>query len=613
MDMLANIPLVDGPECETFGLSHNIDAYRQFAGPANLAGKRIISSEAGAVYGLVYQQSIPDLLWDLRRSFAGGVNQFILHGYPFSGNYGNTTWPGFVTFNYAFSEMYGPRQPAHEFSGEWLNWTGRTQYVLQSGVPKVDLAFWSKLTSYELVTTQYEPTDLLGAGFTYEYLSPDNLDLPEAYVANGTFAPERQAFKALIVRANASLTLSGVSHLIDYANEGLPLIFSGGLPTKISGHDQAGGENLTATLETLTDLDNVHVVPYEGLADSLLSLGITPRAAVSANGPLYTYWRDDANASTQYVFVYNDATDSPLGQGTIVGNISFETTGKPFLFDAWTGKKTALSAYQQSGTSTTVQLYLAGNQSVILAFETGDPSSDVSLHIESGVSPSSASGAVLSTNSEDSGSLVYLATYSTEAQTILLSDGTSTAIQPMPAPASTLTNWTLTIESWGPPADLYDAEAGPTKTNSTTPYSLTTLQPWSNISAALTNVSGLGYYHTTFDWSSSADNSTVVVSGAFLDLGAIIHTARLSINGQVVPPLDHAWARADIGAYLVEGTNVVDVVVSTPLGNGLRGIWGELVTSGRPAADIVPEPPEVMEYGLVGEVRLIPYRRDVLS
>lgn len=167
MDMLANIPLVNAPECETLAFSHNIDGYRQFAGPANLAGKRVISSECGANAAQVYQQTVPELLWDIKRSVAGGVNQFILHGFPVSGDYGETTWPGFTTFAYAFSEMHGPRQPAWDFYHEWLNWTARTQFVAQTGVPKIDLAFWQKSTdAYVTVTTQYAPLDLETAGMS---------------------------------------------------------------------------------------------------------------------------------------------------------------------------------------------------------------------------------------------------------------------------------------------------------------------------------------------------------------------------------------------------------------------------------------------------------------
>jgi hypothetical protein len=101
MDMLQNVPNVGGTECETLGFNHLIDGYRQYTGPANLAQKRLVSSECGAIHTLAYQQTLPDLLWDVKRSFAGSVTQFILHGYPFTGQYGNTTWPGWTTFDYA--------------------------------------------------------------------------------------------------------------------------------------------------------------------------------------------------------------------------------------------------------------------------------------------------------------------------------------------------------------------------------------------------------------------------------------------------------------------------------------------------------------------------------
>lgn len=164
MDMLANIPYVNAPECETLGFSQDIDSYRQFAGPANLAGKRVISNEAGAEMYEAYSQTISEILWSLKRAFAGSVNQFVLHGYPYSGNYPNTTWPGFTTFAYVFSNMHGPRQPAFRFYSDWLDWLSRTQYVTQTGIPKVDIAFWSKSTSYDSVPTVYYPSDLQEAG-----------------------------------------------------------------------------------------------------------------------------------------------------------------------------------------------------------------------------------------------------------------------------------------------------------------------------------------------------------------------------------------------------------------------------------------------------------------
>ncbi|GKZ38031.1 hypothetical protein AbraIFM66950_009945 [Aspergillus brasiliensis] len=592
MDMLANIPYVNGPECETLGFSENIDSYRQFAGPAHLAGKRIITNEAGAMIDSVYQESIPELLWTLKRSFAGSVNQFVLHGYPTSGNYGNTTWPGFTTFSYLFSEMHGPRQPAFAYYKDWLDWLSRTQFVEQTGIPKVDIAFWSKSTSYKTVPTIYSPVD-----FTER--SPDNFVLPGAYVSNGTFAPNQQAFKALVVRANETLTASGVAKLAEYAHSKLPIIFSGGLPSNFSGYNPEAARLAVNTIKNLTSLSNVHTVPYDNLAATLKSINILPRTSVSANRTWYTTWRHDTATLTEYVYVYNDAAGVPYGGGISSGSISFETTGTPFLYDAWTGNITALSIYKKSETHVTIPLTLAGNQSVIIGFH---KNSQPSLHLQN------TTDGVLSA-AGNSTSLAILRSFDQQSRNVYLSNGKSVTLAPMLTPTTTLGNWTLIVESWTAPSDIYNVELGPTRTNHT--FELPTLLPWNRVSASLTNVSGIGYYSTTFDWPPEATNDTV--SGAIIDLGPIVHTARVTVNGHMLSPGEITWAKWDIGHLLRRGQNKVEVVVSTPLGNVLRTYWDELETSGKLASAVVSSPPDVADYGLVAPVKIIPYREDQVA
>lgn len=160
------IPNVNAPECETLDFSSNVDAYRQFAGPANLAGKRVVSSECGANRGEAYRLTLPELLWDVKRSISGGVNNFIFHGLPYSGPYPNTTWPGFTTFDYSYSDMHGRHQPGWDYYSDQMNYVARTQYIAQSGVPKRDLAFWLKVTNWAAhqIFSEYQPNDLEDAG-----------------------------------------------------------------------------------------------------------------------------------------------------------------------------------------------------------------------------------------------------------------------------------------------------------------------------------------------------------------------------------------------------------------------------------------------------------------
>lgn len=164
MDMQASIPFVDVPECESLTFLDLIDSYRQFVGPANLARRNVISNELGAVRWSGFRYHLPELLFSANRGFAGGVNQYVLHGQAYSGNYYQTTWPGHVPFNYLFSEPWSPQEPVWEHGFEdALNYLARVQYIQQSGIPKVDVAIYNK-ESTTTIRTVYSSTDLIERG-----------------------------------------------------------------------------------------------------------------------------------------------------------------------------------------------------------------------------------------------------------------------------------------------------------------------------------------------------------------------------------------------------------------------------------------------------------------
>ncbi|RFU31735.1 hypothetical protein B7463_g4619, partial [Scytalidium lignicola] len=607
MDMLSNVPFVDVPECESLDFSDLIDGYRQYSGPANLAGRSVISSECGAVRGEAYTQTLPELLWHVKRSFAGGVNQFVFHGFPYSGNYGDTTWPVFTTFNYQYSTMHGPHQPAWDFYRDQIDFVARTNYILQSGTPKIDIAFWQKITTYPGHITQrtYQPTDLENAGYSYEYLSPDNFDLPSAKVQNNTLAPDYQGFKALVVRANDSLTIDGVSKLVEFAQAGLPVVFSGGIPISYLGTNDA--EALARSQQALNktaSLSNVHVTSsYDGLASTLAGISIQPATKLSTTVSWYTLYRRDSTAQIDYYYIYNDAIASPRGQGGSNTIVEFSSIGVPYEFNAWTGEQTPILTYQQTETSTSIHLTLAGNQSMIVAFlpkPLGPSSSYPKTHL------TEISDDILDVTALQNGSIL-LKVKSNSTGSIPSYTSENDAQKPLSsveivAPI-TLQNWTLTVEHWDPPSNLSNIENGTVKYNTT--YSVPTLVSWQAI-AGLENVSGRGYYNTTFTWPPTGSAETA--EGAIIDFGPVIHTLRVIINGKQIPPLDVTDAKADISDYLVHGQNTVEAVVATTLNNVLRTIWNNLQTSGTgPADPSGGPPPPASDYGLIGDVVVTPY------
>jgi len=160
---LSDVPFLDSPEAESLGFGDQLDAFRQITGPAHLSGSSTISIEVGGVSYAAYGQSIPDLLSRIKRSLAGGITMHIIHGSPYSGNYPNTTWPGYTGFEYQFTDMWSSNQPCWRHMKETLDYIGRNQYVLQLGVPKVDLAFYSYASPWR-PSTQYPSANLQDLG-----------------------------------------------------------------------------------------------------------------------------------------------------------------------------------------------------------------------------------------------------------------------------------------------------------------------------------------------------------------------------------------------------------------------------------------------------------------
>lgn len=369
------------------------------------------------------------------------------------------------------------------------------------------------------------------------------------------------------------MTVAGVDKLTQYAHEGLPIIISGGTPFNLSGYNISGSSYVKSALAALTELDNVHQVPADNLSASLQKLGLAPRTKVDADRIWYTYWREDEKAAKTYVFVYNDAWDSEFGLGKSNGSVTFETTGVPYFYDAWTGETSAISQFQQTDGCTTIHLSLAGNQSTIIGFHHNESASTFSQE-----SPTGGSGWSKPTK------------YSWPRYHHPGSD--------VAKAQSKLSNWTLVIESWTAPGDIYADQTLSAKSNST--WELSELKPWNEISESLFNVSGRGFYSTSFTWPLVSE----AAEGAVLDLGAIINTARVWVNGHQLPPLDPTHAVANISNYVKDGENEILVVVATTLGNAVRPHWSELRSSGTLA--LGPLPP-AQAYGLVSDVLVMQY------
>lgn len=411
----------------------------------------------------------------------------------------------------------------------------------------------------------------------------------------------------MVVRANDSLTIAGVAKLVEFAHAGLPIIFSGGMPQFYLGtNEKAAVLNSQRALNQTASLTNVHVTDaYDGLASTLAAIGIEPATSITTTGSWFTTQRSDPTTGVVYYYIYSDAMYSALGQGTSSGTIKFSSIGIPYEFDAWTGEQRPILTYTQSSNSTSIPMTLAGNQSTIIAFlpqHLGSSSQD-NMHL------TYISDDIIGTTALKNGSIALKVGPSSGNPSYSLMDNEIKTLNPVSASLITITNWTLVVEHWDPPSDLFNIEGGAVKHNTT--HSLQNLVSWQQISG-LQNVSGRGYYSASFQWppTSSSRAGTVKLDGAIIDFGPIVHTLRASINGNLLPPLDVTSAKIDIGPWLLQGKNIVEVAVATPLGNVLRPIWDQLQTSATGPTDPVGggPPPPILDYGMLKDVVITPYK-----
>ncbi|KAF4920545.1 hypothetical protein CGCVW01_v006823 [Colletotrichum viniferum] len=583
MDMEASIPFVDAPECESLQFHDNLDGYRQFSGPANLARKTAISNELGAVFGSAYRFTIPDLLFAMNRAVAGGVNQFVIHGQSYSGNYPQTTWPGYTAFRYYVSDLYSPKRPDWDHGLQaGLDYMGRVQHIQQTGVPRTDIAFYNKQTVTDPnMGTLYTYDDLILKGWSYNYLSPDNFALPQAYVRDNLLAPEDARYQALVVVGSQNLTSSGLLKLTEFAEAGLPIIIAGGSPGEYPTENKASnvGFSFDTSLQQLLNISSVYQVAEGEIAEKLEGLGLKPRVGVKTNGTWHTTWRQDSS------------------------ELIVQSRGIPYFFDAWTGAREPVLHYTTEGSTTTIPLTLAGNQTKIICF--------ADSCLEDVVTPefhfTKLSGNVLGYRADDQGIVVHAAA-SADPTTHTLSTGGKFCCSTDAASSFELTSWDLVLEHWEAPEDMYDAEVAAVKRNTT--HHLDGLVSWTEIPAA-TNTSGVGYYFANFTWPPNPSAETNASVGAYIQFSPALNPVTLEVNGARVHPLDPTNPVADISTYLVEGDNHVLAIVPSTMWNYLRSILGGIKNLGATpfgpgdtlSVDVIPK----TENGLVGVVNIVPY------
>ena len=605
---------VDIPETETLYGKDIIDFYRLQAGAVHMTDKEIFSIEAspelltnyGGWYILNrgngendasnYQQTWDGQLWHIQRAFAGGVNQVVFHGYSYNGQYdgeGNengyvagTQWPGFEGFGQnQWSNSWGERQPNWIHANSYTGFIGRNQMVLREGTAKMDLAimdlrYYETIDFYGASKVYNDSSALEHMGYTYDFISPAALELDNAVVTDGRLDAEGPAYKAIVLNNETTIPPAAANKLVEYAQAGLPVIFVKTVP---SANAYVGEDTVAQTMELLQTYDCVKVVAsVKDVPAVLAELGVQPDAQYSAN--LLNVHRSSEEG--EFYYLYNDAgaSDFPKAKTgkTVDTTVTLTGSGVPYALNAWTGEITPIASYTADADGVQVPVSLAANESTIIVL--AQPGW-CGIQMPNAVVTSDGVNAEFA---EQDGLIVKSG--SGEAQEITLSDGSHVTVDFGEAQAeTTLTGWNLTVESWSKGDTPTD-----TKKEIVAVGTLETMVPWNKLEG-LEKASGIGTYTTSFTLERGWEDGF----GAVLNLGDVVDTYKLTVNGQTVKA-NQINTSVDIGRYLVAGENTVIVETASTLLNA--------VLAANPADTRLPD-----EYGIVNEVTLTPYEWRVVS
>jgi hypothetical protein len=405
-------------------------------------------------------------------------------------------------------------------------------------------------------------------------------------VTDSVLAADGPAYKALIIYNQTQITPSASAALINFAAGGLPIYIVGAVPNTTVG--ATSQQEVSTNIAKLLEYESVHIWSVEDFsASTLVADGVPARASISGGSDisrLFTFWTSDAERNSEYIYFYNTGADATF-------NVSFAVSpfSKPFIMDAWTGKRTPIALFDFTSNGIITEIRLKSNQTTILAFQ-------LSQEGDCGTHAVAHSANVDTVRFGDAGTLEAWVKDSSEAW-VTLSNGiqvTMPATNSSDSQVSTLGPWDLTIEAVGPSAGN-DLEG---ETTTIDIGRLEHLTSWTEI-AAIQNASGLGTYTTQFEWTRN-DQTAVIIS-----FGPVLNTLKAWINGRQIPPVDPANPVADISSFVEDETNEIRIEVTTTLFNAVKANVDRVFSIGygpQTPAYYIEE--DWQESGLIGPVEI---------
>lgn len=625
---------VDYPEAENLNQYNQIDILRLHTAGAKLQDKTLSTETGGTL--TPYDTSMQLRLRSVYGEYAAGFQKVIWHIWSATDTYGTeeTLWPGGMPGMGIMFDRYDDREPAYEDYDEFNAHIGRIQTLMQTGSSRTDIGFLHNNWNQGMNSSggsgddihamnnmlahmgiYYRSTELQDNGYTYDYLSPDLLDMDTVSFNEETKTIEPAGYKALMIYQKW-LDADGAQLVLDWAKKGLPVVIMEGAAEETPFND-GRDEELASVLEEMKALENVKTAKindadedfdyFEATAagydddayECLQELGVVPYVGFEeSNHQILTQTREDEDG-VRYLYAYNYCSND-YHENSHIESVKTEDHGTeittrlvldgeyvPYEIDAWSGEASKIACYEIKDGKTYVPVTLQYDDPALYAFAPEEQK----LH-------------AVSTTADDvveTGGQLYAQAFASGEYSAVLSDGSEVSITTEVPESYDITGWTLDVTSWTQGEELVTDEetiGDVTTVNSHYETEKTLIQTtldqmttWDNIPEIGDTISGTGVYKATFNW----DETTA--DGAILNLGdSLVSSMKVWINGQKVGGeistnaskakvsiadgqegkdqytggINWIVPKTDISKYLVNGENTIEIHYNSTMGNALN-------------------------------------------
>ena len=337
---------------------------------AHLTGRNLISTEAFTNLEGVFQASLAELKQVSDFSFAGGINQFMAHGFNYSPP--EAGFPGWVRYGTWFSE----RNPWWRYIRQLTDYISRVGWMMQQSQPRAEIAIlgptadvWSRPSGLdrELFSDTpwylHELWEALGqAGYSGDYISPTVL--LGATTEDGQLRCGPMRYQTLLLAEVRSLEPDVAAAVARHVERGGRVIFAGYVPDRAPGLGQPD----EAVRKSMAAARAVALPPPERgglhhwLRTHAAQLGPAPMEFTISDDRL-VQWHHTLR-EREIVFLANTDRQRELRFDAV-----FHYPGKsPWRWDPNTGER---SPYPVLGAPNRLAIRLGPLDSLLLVFEPG--------------------------------------------------------------------------------------------------------------------------------------------------------------------------------------------------------------------------------------------------